>query len=163
MPVDVYKRILREDRLKQKPSIANVNINGVKSSKVMANPLDNNDGIRTWVGKYYKETHDEYIKILDDYLTLCEENKIRPVMFLAPLTEKYIDTFNRRLLEEFYSLVEQARQKHSSAVFVDGYKWHGTTYEDFYDHQHVNLHGAAKFSAYLNNFIEELEHKEEET
>ena len=27
------------------------------------------------------------------------------------------------------------------------------TYADFYDHQHMNRYGAAKFSAYLNDFI----------
>lgn len=141
----------------KKPSIAKVNINGIKSQKVMTSPLKSNKGIRPWAEKYYPETRDENIKILDDYLTLCEENNIRPVMFMAPLTDKYIEKFNPQLLEEFYNLVEQARQKHSNALFVDGYKWHGTTYDDFYDHQHVNFHGAAKFSSYLNDFIEKIE------
>lgn len=157
IPIDVYKKFLREEWLTQKVSIKKVNINGIKSEKVMANPLKTDNGIRPWTGKYYPKTREENIKILDDYLTLCEENGIRPVMFMAPLTEKYIENFNPQLLEEFYALLEQARQKHSTAVFVDGYKWHGTTYADFYDHQHVNMHGAAKFSAYLNDFIEQLE------
>lgn len=157
IPADVYKNFIRKEWLAKKFPLKNVNLNGVKSPKVMANPLDNNDGIRPWTGKYYQETHDENIKILDDYLTLCEKNNIRPVMFMAPLTEKYIANFNKQLLDEFYDLVGQARQKHPSALFVDGYKWKGTTYADFYDHQHVNFRGAAKFSTYLNNFIENLE------
>jgi hypothetical protein len=157
VPADVYKKFLREDWVTKKFPVDNIYINGVKSQRVMVDPLANNDGIRPWTGKYYPETLKENTKILDDYLTLCEENNVRPVIFMAPLTEKYIANFNKQLLEEFYSLIEQARQKHSSAVFVDGYKWGGVTYEDFYDHQHVNLHGAAKFSAYLNDFIEGLE------
>ena len=157
IPIDVYKKFLREEWLAQKVSIEKVNINGVKSSKVMNAPLQTNSGIRPWTGKYYPKTRDENIKILDDYLTLCEENGIRPVMFMAPLTEKYMENFNPQLLEDFYALLEQARQKHPTAVFVNGYKWHGITYADFYDHQHVNMHGAAKFSAYLNDFIEQLE------
>lgn len=155
--IDVYKKFLREEWLNQKPSIEKVNLNGVKSKKVMANPIASNSGIRPWAGKYYPETRDENIGILDDYLTLCESNNIRPVMFMAPLTEKYMANFNKQLLEEFFTIVEQACKKHPSAVFVDGYKWGGVTYADFYDHQHVNFHGAAKFSAFLSEFIEGLE------
>lgn len=158
IPVDVYKKFLRADWLTQKPSIAKINLNGVKSLKVMnEKTIASDKGIRSWNEKYYPVTRDENIKILDDYLTLCEENNIRPIMFMAPLTEKYVKVFYKPLFDEFYVLVEQTRRKHPSAVFIDGCKWQGVTYDDFYDHQHLNVHGAAKFSAYLNEFIEQLE------
>ncbi len=157
MPADVYKKFLREDWLTKKLEVEKLSINGVKSKKVMNDPLNNKSGIRPWTGKYYPTTRDENIKILDEYLTLCEEKNVRPIMFMAPLTEKYMASFNKQLLEEFYDLVEQARQKHPTACFVNGSRWHGVTYADFYDHQHMNLYGAAKFSAYLNDFIEQLE------
>ena len=83
-------------------------------------------------------------------------------MFMAPMTEKFMSNFNKQMLEEFYQLVEQALKNHPSAHFVDGWKWNGVTYADFYDHQHMNVHGAAKFSTYLNNFIEQLESKDGE-
>ena len=111
----------------------------------------------TWRGKFYPKTRDENIKILDDYLTLCEENNARPIMFRVPVTEKFMANFNKQLLDEFPVLVEQACQKHPSARFFDGWKLEGFTYADFRDHEHLNIHGAAKFSAYLNDFIEQLE------
>ncbi|MBR4904680.1 MAG: hypothetical protein IKZ53_08405 [Selenomonadaceae bacterium] len=154
---DICREFLSEEWLSKKPSVAKVNINGVKSQKVMENPLESNSGIITWKGKYYPETRDENIKILDEYLTLCEENNVRPIMFRVINSEKYMANFSKNLLEEFNCLVEQACQKHSSAVFIDGWKWNGVTYSDFYDHAHMNIHGAAKFSAYLNEFIEQLE------
>ena len=160
VPFDVYKSLLRAQWLNQKPSIAKVNLNGVKSKKVIEQKVIKNGRTNHWNGKYYPETRDNNIKILDDYLTLCEENDIRPIMFRAINSEKYMANFNKQLLEEFYVLVEQACQKHPSAIFVDGWKWDGVTYADFYDHAHMNLHGAAKFSKYLNNFIKELETKE---
>ena len=157
VPFDVYKSLLREKWLNQKPSIAKVNLNGVKSEKVIEQKVIENGKTITWNGKYYPKTRDENIKILDNYLTLCEENDIRPIMVRAINSEKYMANFNQQMLEEFNAIVEQACQKHSSAVFVDGWKWDGVTCADFYDHAHMNLHGAAKFSEYLNNFIEELE------
>ena len=111
----------------------------------------------TWKERYHLETRDENIKILDDYLTLCEKNNIRPIMFLISVTEKYMANFDKRLLEEFYVLVKQACQNHPSAVFFDGWKLKDFTYADFYDHEHLNIHGATKCSAHLNDFIEELE------
>ena len=157
IPSDIYKKFLREECLTNKLSIANLNINGGKVERVISDPLNNNDGIRSWRGKYYLKTRDENIKILDDYLTLCEENNVRPVMFMAPLTEKFVANFNKQLLDEFYTLVAQACQKHPNAAFVDGLKLNTITYNDFFDHQHLNIQGAVKFSAYLNDFIEQLE------
>lgn len=157
IPIDVYKKFLRKEWLATKAPIAKVNLNGVKSQKVIEQKVILNGKTNTWAGKYYPETRDENIKILDDYLTLCEENNIRPIMFRAIVSEKYMANFNKQLLEEFDSLVEQACQKHSSAHFVDGWKWQDFTYSDFYDHGHLNAQGAAKFSAYLNEFIEQLE------
>lgn len=157
IPFDVYKQFLREDWLNQKPSIEKVNLNGVKSRKVISDPLTANHAFSRWDKKNYPKTRDENIKILDDYLTLCEENDICPIMFLAPMTEIFMTNFNKQMLEEFHQLVEQAKQNHPSARFVDGWQLDGFTYDDFYDHQHLNLQGAAKFSAYLNDFIEQLE------
>lgn len=157
VPVDTYKRFLREEWLTQKPSIAKVNINGVKSEKRMTQKdIDSNSNIFHWQGKCYPETCNENVKILDDYLTLCEENNVLPVMIRVLVSERYIESFNKQLLEEFDVLVEKACQKHSSAVFFDGWKLQGFTYEDFYNHGHLNRYGAAKFSTYLNDFIESL-------
>lgn len=89
-------------------------------------------------------------------MTLCEENNIRPIMFLPPMTEGYMKYFSRQKLDEFYYLVEQACRKHSSAIFIDGWRLQGFTDEDFLDVDHMNIRGAAKFSAFLNDFIESL-------
>ena len=157
---DVYRQFFREDWLTKDVSQENVNINGLKSRKVISENVILNGKTNHWIGKYYPETREENIKLLDDYLTLCEENHIRPVMFLSPVSEKYMANFNPRLIEEFYLLVAQAVQKHKRAVFVDGWKLNLTAYADFYDHAHMNVHGAAKFSSHMNQVIEKLEAQE---
>lgn len=159
LSVDDYKKFFRAEWLTKKVPLKSFNVsvpytgllNGSMNQEAINRHTD------TWKGKYYPETRDENIKILDDYLTLCEENNIRPIMFNPPKTEKYMKSFNPKLLEEFYVLIEQACKKHPSAVFIDGWKLKGLTYDDFFDHSHLNRYGAAKFSAYLNDFIEELD------
>ena len=160
VPFDVYKQFLRAEWLAKKPSVAKVNRNGVKSLKVIEQKEITGGKTNTWNGKYYPATRDANIKILDDYLTLCEENNVRPIMFRVINSEKYMANFNPQLLDEFNILVKEACRKHPSARFFDGWELEGFTYEDFYDHGHMNVHGAAKFSTYLNDFIEQLESKE---
>ena len=158
MPVEIYKRFFREEWLTKKPSIQNVNINGFKTQKIMTpKDIKSNVSLNPWTGKYYPKTRDENIKILDDYLTLCEENNIRPVMFTVPVTEKYMATFNKKLLEEFRVLVGETLSKHPDVRFLDGWQLQGFTYADFYNHGHLNGYGAAKFSTCLNDFIEQLD------
>ena len=162
MDIDIYKKFLREDLWAEKlhfESFDASNPYGCRSSAVM-NSEDIRKITNTWNDKYYLKTRNENIKILDDYLTLCEENNIRSVLFMVPSSEKYMKKFNPQMLEEFYSLVKQALSKHSTTVFFDGWKLPDFTYEDFYDHEHLNIYGAAKFSTCLNDFIEECYTKE---
>jgi len=88
---------------------------------------------------------------------LCEKNNARPIMFLPPLSKGFVKCFDNLKLDEFYYLVSQAQRKHPAAVFFDGWKLNNFSYEDFSDGVHLNLNGAAKFSAILNNVIEQLE------
>ena len=123
------------------------------------NRLEARNEINAWAEKHYPETCAENIKILDDYLTLCEENNIRPIMFLPPMTEGYKKHFNKQIIDEFYYLVRQACKKHPLAIFIDGWKLPGMTDADFFDTSHMNITGAAKFSTFLNDFIENLERR----
>lgn len=112
--------------------------------------------IDAWSKKYYPLTRDENVTVLDDYLTLCEANNIRPIMFLPPMTEGYMKYFSRQRLDEFYYLFGQACRKHPGAIFIDGWKLQGLTDSDFHDVDHLNLQGAIKFSTFLNDIIETL-------
>ena len=112
--------------------------------------------IDDWKGRHYPDTVKENVKILDEYLTLCEKNNVRPIMFLPTMTQGYIKYFERSTLDELYYHINQATKKHHSAIFFDGWKLNFPD-RDFYDASHLNLNGAAKFSAILNGVIEELE------
>ncbi len=183
VPADVYGKIFSEKYPSLKISLEPFDLNDpfqVKSrqSSDLLKPLDANDPFQyrgkkssvtarfrlaarktvdTWSERFFPDTRAENVQILDDYLTLCEGNDIRPIMFLPPMTEAYVKYFNRQRLDEFYYLVECAIKKHPSAIFIDGWKLQGFTDADFYDVDHLNLQGAAKFSAALNGVIEQLD------
>lgn len=161
MSTDVYEKFFRKEWLNKKLPLESVDPNNLLEAKVNRSmtkeEIASNIAISPWAGKSYPETRNENIKILDDYLTLCEENNIRPVMFTMPVTEKHMGAFNKQMLAEFYVLVGQALSKHPAARFFDGYNLQGFTYADFFDHTHLNAHGAAKFSIHLNDFIEQLD------
>lgn len=164
IPAEVYGQFLRKEYLSARLPLEPFDLNDpylVKNGLPMfMKPKDRliaRAVIDGWAEKNYPDTRAENVQILDDYLTLCEQNNIRPIMFLPPMTEGYIKLFNRRKLDEFHYLVRQACRKHSSALFLDGWQLRGFTDRDFYDVFHLNIHGAAKFSAWLNYIIEQLD------
>lgn len=111
-----------------------------------------------WAERYFPETLAENVKILDDYLTLCIEKNVKPIMFLPPVSEGYAKYFNKKMLDEFYYLVREAQKKNPDAIFVDSWNIQNIFSDsDFCDIDHMNIAGAAKFSTLFNNFIEGLE------
>ena len=163
MPVELYRKFLSEEYLSLKMPLESFDLNNpfhTKQPLCFMTPqakfsiLQKNDGGK---GKDFQETRDENIKILDEYLTLCEENSIFPIIFLMPLSQGYMKYYNKWRLDELRYLVEKACIKHSSAIFVDAWRIDVFTDEDFYDYGHMNLLGAAKFSAFLNRVIESLD------
>lgn len=165
IPADIYKKFLREEWLNTKLDLSTLDLNeqyclqytSSLDPKTITPDFIKAIRNRTWNEKFYPKTRDENVKILDEYLVLCEENNVRPIILMTPVTEAYREHFDKNLMEEFYVLIERALQKHPGVLFVDGWKWNGVTYADFRDVEHLNLKGAIKFSSYLNDFIERLD------
>lgn len=185
VPIAVYRKFFREEYLNKKIPLEPFDINDpfhvkkylgkvyrgenseestiTDSSKVVQSKFDGSTAKEAPVRadgkggrKNFPATCRENIKILDDYLTLCEENNIRPIMFLAPMPQVYMENYFKPQIEEFRYIVAEACLKHPTACFVDGWKLNFITDNDFYDKGHMNLQGATKFSTYLNDFIETL-------
>ncbi len=166
MSEDKYRGLFSQEYLSFKIPLENFDPNNANLEKSpfhlisLQHRVDARDRIDVWKDKSFPETCKENIKILDDYLTLCEKNKVMAVMFLPPMTEGYVKHFSRQKLDEFHYLIREARKKHSTAVFFDGWKLEGFSDKDFYDVDHLNIQGAAKFSAIFNNVIEQLENQQ---
>lgn len=166
MDTESYRQLFQEDYLNLSISSIPIDINNLYLQKSpvlkimdLNSKMDARETIDAWKDKNFPETRAENIKILDDYLTLCEKNNVRPIMFLTPTTEGYVKHFSRQKLDEFHYLIREAQKKHPTAIFFDGWKLEGFSDKDFYDVDHLNIQGAAKFSAIFNNVIEQLENQ----
>ena len=165
MPKETYRKLFNENYLNFRLPLGNTKISSVselslnKPVRYMSyrERIKSRQLIDGWKNKDFPETKKENVQILDDYLTLCEKNNVRPIMFIPPFTEGYKKYFSKQKLEEFYYLIHEAQKKHSFALFFDGWKLQGFSDEHFHDAAHLNIQGAAKFSAILNNAIESLE------
>lgn len=109
--------------------------------------------VEAWNGRNFPNTRAENIKIFDKYLTLCEKNSVRPIIYLSPASQGFMKHFSRERLGEFYQIINEALQKHSTAKFFNGWNLAGFTDEYFFDAEHFNIRGAEKFSEILNKFI----------
>ncbi|MBR1730614.1 MAG: hypothetical protein IJ728_13950 [Selenomonadaceae bacterium] len=110
-----------------------------------------------WANKNYPATFAEYKKIFYDYLQLCKRYNVVPIVTLFPMHNIYREFCPKRLMDEFYYTIAEA-QKKFDFHFVD--KWNfddQLVIEDYWDVDHLNDSGAKKFSAYLNNYIMNLE------
>lgn len=112
-----------------------------------------------WKDKCYPKTVEENKKILDDYLTLCDQNEIKPILFLPPMPQGYMETYPKNRLDEFHVLLKQILSRHPSAVFFNGWQLKIFTDNDFCDSMHLNSTGSAKFSSFLNKIIMQFERK----
>lgn len=164
LPLEKYRSLFREDYLNFKLPIDDIEIDAVlplgpHSRERMG--YDMQIGARKridiWKDRNFPETRAENLKILDDYLTLCEENNIVPIIFLPPSTEGYKKHFSKQKLEECLAAVHDALHKHKTAKFLNGWQLQGLSdLTDFIDIDHLNINGATKFSYFFNDFIEQF-------
>ena len=106
--------------------------------------------------RYFPETLEENKKILEDYLTLLEKFQIQPILFLTPRVKEYCDRFNKKILQELFDYLNELYRRHDF-IFVNGWAMNDFDDHDFWDIRHLNLRGAKKFSAKLNEIIMKLE------
>ena len=158
-----YCDLFNENFLSFKLPIEELDTNNIMSEKTALRFMDfkSRMGARerteTWKNKYYPETRTEYLKIFDDYLSLCTKNNARPIMILFPVSKCYSKYSCKKIVAEFHHFIGEATKKYPDAIFIDGWRIEGFDDSDFYDVDHMNIKGAAKFSALLNNVIEQLE------
>lgn len=163
VPKEIYRKLFRSEFLNFKLPTDDLDLNNVHYEKVSESMgryvyvIERKTRIDVWKNKSYPVSLAENVKIFDEYLTLCEEKNFRPIIFLPPMSEMYKKHFKKVVADEFYYIVEKALKKHSTTRFFDGWKLEGFSDEYFFDTDHLNRKGAAKFSELFNEFILNLE------
>ena len=97
------------------------------------------------------KTREENGRILSDMVKLLSDNDIKTYFFITPYTDNYLNLIDPRYKEDIVKAlsdlpypVEFFDMNDFSNEFKD---------EDFLDSDHLNLQGAHKATALLNNFI----------
>ena len=110
-----------------------------------------------WKNKRYPKTVKENKKIFNDYISLCKQYNVWPIVVRFPAIDAYREFFPKQLIDEYnYILAESGIGERFS--FID--KWNfddKLTYQDFFDSTHLNSSGAKKMSSFLNDYIMNLE------
>ena len=116
LPIEKYQNLFRAEYLSLRLQTGDSDMRRIyfeSNGKAMnfEDRINARENIDMWKDKNYPETLAENIKILDDYLTLCEKNKIRPIIFLPPMSDIYKECFSKNKLDEFYCIVRNAQKK----------------------------------------------------
>ena len=163
LPVEKYRSLFREEYLNSHLPIDDIEMDSImvigdysKQFMKWENRVEERKRIDVWKDRNFPDTRAENLKILDDYLTLCEENNVVPIIFLPPMPEGYKKHFSRQKLDEYFSVIQHAISKHPTTKFFDGWQLQEITDADFLDIIHLNCQGAEKFAVALNDFIEKI-------
>ena len=98
----------------------------------------------------YPEAYEKNLQAVEDILSLCEEQGIRPVFFVVPSANRPTDEDAARIQEDLTAL--GAEVVNFNQVIGEL----GLEYDvDFFDSLHFNYRGAEKFSRYLGQWLAE--------
>ena len=163
LPPEQYKSLFNENFLAYKLPFEDFDINNVMLEKNPMHVMDftahlkEREIIEIWNTVYFPKTREENLKTFDDYLALCREKNVRPIICTSPVSECYKKYFSKKMISEFNHDINEFLKKYPEAVFLEGADMQGFDDSDFYEINHLNTKGAAKFSTILNGVIEKLE------
>jgi hypothetical protein len=103
--------------------------------------------------KNYPNTVQENVKILQEYLSMLKERKIKPIIVVFPASKYYTNYFSNTIEEEFLSIIGKMKSEYDFQ-YIDYFRSELFDNEDFRDVSHLNTKGGEKFTKILNEIIE---------
>ena len=105
-----------------------------------------------WSKKRFPLTIAENTKILKECIHFCRSKNTIPILVLYPKSHVYMRFFSKRMLDEFYYILNQIKEEEKIEV-LDYTQWNEITINDFYNVDHLNSSGAKKVSTAINDYI----------
>lgn len=136
---------------------ADKNFDGLKNSvskEFPANALVTwEDELDNLTKKFFPETVQQNLQILEDYIKLCLKNGAKPVGVVFPFAPMMHDNYDKQLLISFRMAIEQLKKIYDFKI-VDMFDLR-MDYSCFYNMAHINLKGSmiagSVLSALLHN------------
>lgn len=114
--------------------------------------IDNRDFAGHWEKRWFEDTVKENVDIVKEFLDLCYEKGIRPVMLAYPVHNLYRKYFPKKTLDQYYSIIRDLQREYS-VDFLDYWASDMFTTGDFWDTSHLNYSGATKMINIVNDFL----------
>ena len=112
--------------------------------------------VTRWDEKWeFPETEKENEALLVDYIQLCREHHVQPIVFTAPVTEICQQYYPKKSLDRFYTILRRVLRK-TGAPFLDYFQTKGFGFEECFDVDHLNMQGARKFTAMLDPAVMQI-------
>lgn len=103
--------------------------------------------------KNYPNTVVENIQIFNDYLSLLNTYKIKPIVVVFPASVYYTSNFSKTIEHEFQDIIKNTKNQYN-LQYIDYFRTDLFDDEDFADVSHLNKKGSEKFTKILNDIIE---------
>lgn len=105
-----------------------------------------------------RKNKEEFVKILDDIISLALENNINPVITTTPFTKYYNDHFSDEFYDDFTNTVNSLVEKYPGVNYLDYShdKRFTTSPKYFFDSGHLNVTGGREFTKIILDDIEKL-------
>lgn len=102
--------------------------------------------------RQFPDTQRENEALLVKYIRLCQENDVKPIVFLAPVTEIYRRYYPKRSLDRFYTILRRVLRM-TGAYLLDYFSVKEFGFAEYRDVDHMNLQGSRKFTAMLDHDV----------
>ena len=96
---------------------------------------------------------DEVVKDLEDFIQKLIANGVTPILFTSPVYKDYYTFLDSTAIRENETLLMKISKKYN-IKYWDFSNLSVMTKDDFYNSDHLNKKGAAKFSAVLNDSLQ---------
>jgi hypothetical protein len=92
---------------------------------------------------------------IESLMSLLKKRNITPVLVSAPCYKYVTDNLDNKRLEENLLFVNKLKEKYN-LVYLNSLKDSSFKVEDYYDCDHLNKYGAAKFTTQIDSLINNL-------
>lgn len=110
------------------------------------------DSVKRDYNKNFPKTVKENKQILKEYLSFLQNNSIKPIIVICPMTKLYQAFTPKSFEHELYEIINELSSNYEFQ-FLDYYYSKEFDDSDFYDPSHMNYKGAKKFATILNRDI----------